>query len=96
MKRYPKWTLKYSSKRIEEGLSRARTPTRTLSVLQIEVCSLRLDILALADLSGTVPVASLQKKGTHNIVKSSWVLDCLDQRGSDAGLPDLILPIEPR
>lgn len=41
-------------------------------------------------------VASLQKHGDNNLVKPSWVLDCVKQNEKDAGLPDYLLPFEPR
>ena len=44
----------------------------------------------------TVKVASLQKRGEDNIIKPCWLTDCVDQNEKDAGLPDLLLPFEPR
>ncbi|KAJ5746060.1 Nucleic acid-binding OB-fold [Penicillium odoratum] len=44
----------------------------------------------------TVKVASLQKHGNINLVKPSWLLDCVQQSEKDVGLPDLLLPFEPR
>ncbi|KAJ5140020.1 Nucleic acid-binding OB-fold [Penicillium atrosanguineum] len=44
----------------------------------------------------TVKVASLLKSANSNIVKPSWLIDCVKQNEKDAGLPDLILPFEPR
>ncbi|CAI7664816.1 unnamed protein product [Penicillium glandicola] len=44
----------------------------------------------------TVKVASLQKSGEQNIIRPSWLLDCVKQNEIDAGLPDLLLPFEPR
>ncbi|KAJ5568516.1 Nucleic acid-binding OB-fold [Penicillium hetheringtonii] len=44
----------------------------------------------------TVKVASLQKIGNTNIVRPSWLLDCIKQDIKDVGLPELILPFEPR
>ncbi|KAJ5107043.1 Nucleic acid-binding OB-fold [Penicillium angulare] len=52
--------------------------------------------LLLTPNTGTVKVASLQKHGDVNIVKPSWVLDCVKQNEKDAGLQDLLLPFEPR
>lgn len=46
--------------------------------------------------SGTVKVASLQKGGQVNIVRPSWILDCIKQNEIDAGLSDFLLPQEPR
>lgn len=46
--------------------------------------------------AGTVKVASLLKSATSNIVKPSWLIDCVKQNEKDAGLPDLLLPFEPR
>ena len=49
-----------------------------------------------ADLpTGTVKAASLQKKGDIDIIRPSWILDCIKQSEIDAGLPDLLLPLEP-
>ncbi|KAJ5587353.1 Nucleic acid-binding OB-fold [Penicillium hispanicum] len=44
----------------------------------------------------TVKVASLQKRGETNIVKPLWLIDCVKQSEKDVGLPDLLLPFEPR
>ncbi|GAB1214500.1 DNA ligase (ATP) [Aspergillus terreus] len=44
----------------------------------------------------TVKAASLQKSGNVAIVRPSWILDCVRQNEIDAGLPDLLLPFEPR
>ncbi|CAL5871082.1 uncharacterized protein PFLUO_LOCUS5328 [Penicillium psychrofluorescens] len=44
----------------------------------------------------TVKVASLQKGGEVNIVRPSWLLDCVKQNEVDAGLPDFLLPFEIR
>ncbi|KAJ5783003.1 Nucleic acid-binding OB-fold [Penicillium paradoxum] len=44
----------------------------------------------------TVKVASLQKNGQQNIIRPSWLLDCVKQNVIDAGLPDLLLPFEPK
>ncbi|OQD81483.1 hypothetical protein PENANT_c027G05932 [Penicillium antarcticum] len=44
----------------------------------------------------TVKVASLQKSGDQNIIRPSWLLDCVKQNERDAGLPDFLLPLEPR
>lgn len=41
-------------------------------------------------------VASLQKHGDINLIKPSWVLDCVKQNEKDAGLSDYLLPFEPR
>ncbi|KAJ5636168.1 Nucleic acid-binding OB-fold [Penicillium longicatenatum] len=53
------------------------------------------DTICIADRK-TVKVASLQKHGNFNIIKPSWVLDCVKQSEKDAGLPDFLLPYEPR
>ncbi|XRM46458.1 DNA ligase (ATP) [Aspergillus tubingensis] len=44
----------------------------------------------------TVKAASLQKNGDVSIIRPSWILDCVRQNEIDAGLPDLLLPLEPR
>ncbi|RAL00896.1 DNA ligase (ATP) DNL4 [Aspergillus ibericus CBS 121593] len=44
----------------------------------------------------TVKAASLQKKGDMSIVRPIWILDCVRQNEIDAGLPDMLLPLEPR
>ncbi|KAJ5893525.1 Nucleic acid-binding OB-fold [Penicillium taxi] len=44
----------------------------------------------------TVKVASVQKRGDANIVKPSWLFDCIKQNEKDVGLPDFLLPFEPR
>ncbi|KAJ6144496.1 hypothetical protein N7470_008391 [Penicillium chermesinum] len=53
------------------------------------------DIICIAERK-TVKVASLQKHGEDNIIKPCWLTDCVDQNEKDAGLPDLLLPFEPR
>ncbi|KAJ5098471.1 Nucleic acid-binding OB-fold [Penicillium argentinense] len=53
------------------------------------------DIICIAE-RRTVKVASLQKSGDTNIVRPSWLMDCVKQNIKDAGLSDLILPFEPR
>ncbi|KAJ5677992.1 Nucleic acid-binding OB-fold [Penicillium maclennaniae] len=44
----------------------------------------------------TVKVASLLKSANSNIVRPSWLIDCVKQNEKDVGLPDLLLPFEPR
>ncbi|OOF97481.1 hypothetical protein ASPCADRAFT_206313 [Aspergillus carbonarius ITEM 5010] len=44
----------------------------------------------------TVKAASLQKKGDVSIIRPVWILDCVRQNEIDAGLPDMLLPLEPR
>ncbi|OGM43476.1 DNA ligase [Aspergillus bombycis] len=44
----------------------------------------------------TVKAASLQKSGNVNIIRPSWILDCIKQSEIDAGLPGSVLPLEPR
>ncbi|KAL4948821.1 ATP dependent DNA ligase domain-containing protein [Aspergillus filifer] len=44
----------------------------------------------------TVKVASLQKSREVDIIRPSWIFDCIKQSEIDAGLPDLILPLEPK
>ncbi|OJJ50946.1 hypothetical protein ASPZODRAFT_148327 [Penicilliopsis zonata CBS 506.65] len=44
----------------------------------------------------TVKVASVQKSGKDNVLRPSWILDCVKQNEVDVGLPDLLLPLEPR
>ncbi|MCJ1269275.1 DNA ligase (ATP) [Lobaria immixta] len=44
----------------------------------------------------TVKVASLIKRGGVDIVRPSWILDCVKQSESDIGKTDLLLPLEPR
>ncbi|KAL2853726.1 ATP dependent DNA ligase domain-containing protein [Aspergillus pseudodeflectus] len=53
------------------------------------------DTICIAD-RRTVKAASLQKAGNADIIRPSWVLDCIQQNEIDAGLPDLLLPFEPR
>ena len=43
-----------------------------------------------------VKVASLQKKNARNIVRPSWLLDCVRQSELDVGRPSFLLPYEPR
>ncbi|THC97927.1 hypothetical protein EYZ11_002564 [Aspergillus tanneri] len=53
------------------------------------------DTICVAD-RRTVKAAALQKKGDVNIVRPSWILDCIHQNEVDAGLSELRLPPEPR
>ncbi|RAL13975.1 DNA ligase (ATP) DNL4 [Aspergillus homomorphus CBS 101889] len=53
------------------------------------------DMICVAD-RRTVKAASLQKNGEVDIIRPSWVLDCIRQSDIDAGLADLLLPLEPR
>ncbi|GAB1196970.1 DNA ligase (ATP) [Aspergillus pseudonomiae] len=43
----------------------------------------------------TVKAASLQKSGNVDIIRPSWILDCIKQSEIDVGLPDSLLPLEP-
>ncbi|KAK5011484.1 hypothetical protein LTR28_001693 [Elasticomyces elasticus] len=45
-----------------------------------------------------VKVASLVKRGERNVIRSSWILDCIAQNEVDArfGRPSLLLPFEPQ
>lgn len=45
---------------------------------------------------GTVKVASVQKGGKENIIRPLWLFDCIKQNQADAGMPDFLLPLEPR
>ncbi|KAF2216458.1 hypothetical protein CERZMDRAFT_109349 [Cercospora zeae-maydis SCOH1-5] len=42
-----------------------------------------------------VKVASITKNDDRNIIKPSWLLDCIKQSELDAGRPNLLLPLEP-
>ncbi|KAE8146821.1 ATP dependent DNA ligase domain-containing protein [Aspergillus avenaceus] len=53
------------------------------------------DMICVAD-RRTVKAASLQKNGTVDIIRPSWILDCIKQSEIDVGMPDLLLPLEPR
>ncbi|KAE8353016.1 DNA ligase 4 [Aspergillus coremiiformis] len=44
----------------------------------------------------TVKAASLQKSGNVDIIRPSWILDCIRQNEIDGGLPNFLLPLEPR
>ena len=56
------------------------------------MCELKLISLH-ADL---VKVAALIKAQKHNIIRSSWIHDCIVQHEVDLGRPRLLLPPEPR
>jgi DNA ligase-4 len=60
----------------------------TLRRLPVVSCSNRL--------LGTVKVASAQKSGKDNIIRARWLFDCIKQNEADAGLPDFLIPLEPR
>ena len=53
------------------------------------------DTIVVAD-RNLVKVASLQKKNQRNIVRPSWLLDCVKQSEIDVGRPSFLLPFEPR
>jgi DNA ligase-4 len=42
-----------------------------------------------------VKVASIKKSDARNIIKPSWLLDCVKQSEIDLGRPTLLLPLEP-
>ncbi|KAK5137254.1 DNA ligase (ATP) [Meristemomyces frigidus] len=42
-----------------------------------------------------VKVASLQKRGQSNIIRPSWLFDCVKQSELDVAQPSLLLPFEP-
>ena len=42
-----------------------------------------------------VKVASLQKRDGRNIIRPSWLYDCVKQSELDSGRPSLLLPVEP-
>ncbi|EFW19386.1 DNA ligase (ATP) [Coccidioides posadasii str. Silveira] len=44
----------------------------------------------------TVKVASVQKVAKESIIRPSWLFDCIKQNEIDKGLPDLLIPFEPR
>ncbi|PGH19466.1 DNA ligase 4 [Polytolypa hystricis UAMH7299] len=44
----------------------------------------------------TVKVASLQKGAQENLIRPSWLFDCLKQNQIDHILPDYLVPLEPR
>ena len=52
--------------------------------------------VVLTYIAETVKVASLLRRGDTHIVKPSWLLDCVKQTEKDVGLPDFLLPFEPR
>ena len=47
-------------------------------------------------MQGTVQVASRIKHADADIVRSSWLLDCIGQADSDGARPTLLMPFEPR
>ncbi|CAA9961351.1 DNA ligase [Pyrenophora teres f. maculata] len=52
------------------------------------------DLVIVAD-KRLIKVASLEKRGTNNIVKPIWLQDCIMQNERDAGAPPYLLPFEP-
>ena len=70
---------------------------RTLSVSETNVsrANVREDLVA-DMLQGTVAVASLMKRKAVDIVRPTWILDCIQQTESDRGHPRMLLPLEPR
>ena len=53
------------------------------------------DTIVIAD-RNLVKVASLQKKNQRNLIRPSWLLDCVKQSELDNGRPNFLLPLEPR
>ncbi len=45
---------------------------------------------------GSVKVASLEKTGLRDIIRPSWLLDCVEQNELDGAGDGLLLPLEPR
>ncbi|KZF26592.1 DNA ligase 4 [Xylona heveae TC161] len=43
----------------------------------------------------TVKVASLQKAGDQDIIRPSWIFDCIKQNQADGERPRFVLPVEP-
>ena len=52
------------------------------------------DTILIAD-RNTVKVASLKKRDSRNIIRSCWLLDCVEQSELDVGRQTLLLPLEP-
>ncbi|EDU43033.1 CDC9 ATP-dependent DNA ligase [Pyrenophora tritici-repentis] len=52
------------------------------------------DLVIVAD-KRLIKVASLEKRGTNNVVKPAWLQDCIMQNERDAGAPPYLLPFEP-
>ncbi|KAK5118965.1 hypothetical protein LTR62_000176 [Meristemomyces frigidus] len=52
------------------------------------------DTIVVAD-RNLVKVASILKRDERNIVRPSWLLDCIKQDELDVGRPSLLLPFEP-
>ncbi|KAK4997840.1 DNA ligase (ATP) [Elasticomyces elasticus] len=52
----------------------------------------------IAPILDLVKVASLVKRGERNVIRPSWILDCIAQNEVDArlGRPSLLLPFEPQ
>ena len=53
------------------------------------------DTIVVAD-RNLVKVASIQKRDGRNIVRPSWLLDCVKQGETDIGRPSFLLPLEPQ
>ena len=53
------------------------------------------DTILIAD-RNLVKVASLQKKDERNLIRPSWLLDCVKQSEIDIGRPNFLLPLEPQ
>ena len=53
------------------------------------------DTILIADRK-LVKVASLQKKDERNLIRPSWLLDCVKQSEIDIGRPNFLLPLEPQ
>ncbi|KAL8832435.1 MAG: hypothetical protein Q9191_000255 [Dirinaria sp. TL-2023a] len=53
------------------------------------------DTLCVGD-KRTVSVASLIKRGKTNIIRQSWILDCIAQTEADGNRPRMLLPLEPK
>lgn len=53
------------------------------------------DVICISE-SRTLKASTVQKEGKHNIIKPSWLFDCIEQSQMDKGRSTFLLPYEPR
>ncbi|MCJ1334404.1 DNA ligase (ATP) [Thelotrema lepadinum] len=53
------------------------------------------DMICIAD-ANLVQVNALKKRGTHNVIRPSWIFECIKQNETERDKPSFLLPLEPR
>ena len=53
------------------------------------------NMICIAD-ANLVQVNALKKRGTHNVIRPSWIFECIQQNENERDGPPFLLPFEPR